>query len=91
MLSIARRVIWFEEPGTALSNPIRFMAYAFAYASPDDMNAIGRHLNSEDFIEALELAPPGIIPADRWKFWHRHFGRTQIPPLPKRTFPRHER
>jgi hypothetical protein len=34
---VARRVIWFEPPAQALADPIRFIAYAMAHATHDDM------------------------------------------------------
>ncbi|MEZ5583824.1 MAG: hypothetical protein R3F37_14710 [Candidatus Competibacteraceae bacterium] len=35
MAAVARRVIWFEEPEQALSDPVRFLAYAMTYAHQD--------------------------------------------------------
>jgi hypothetical protein len=34
--AIARRIIWFEPPAQALSDPIRLMAYAMASATHQD-------------------------------------------------------
>jgi hypothetical protein len=39
-LDLARRIIWFEPPEQALSEPIRFMAYAMTYARHEDMRVI---------------------------------------------------
>jgi len=41
--TVARRVIWFEPPAKALADPVRFMAYAMAYATHDDMKVIRRN------------------------------------------------
>jgi len=43
--AVARRVIWFEEPVRALSDPIRFMAYAMTYATHEDMKIIRRYVS----------------------------------------------
>jgi hypothetical protein len=77
---VARRVIWSE----ALADPVRFMAYAMAHAMPDDMKIIRRYVSDDDFREALDRAPPGIIDPRSWAYWNSKFGRFPPPPLPKR-------
>lgn len=85
--AIARRVIWFEEPALALEDPIRFMAYAMAHAPPDDMTALRRrYVPDDDFRDALDHAPPGIIPPRAWTYWNSVMGRDPAPPMPRRTF-----
>ncbi len=84
--AIARRVIWFETPAEALSDPIRFMAYAMASATHEDMQALRRYVSDDDFVEALDKAPPGIIDPRSWAYWNSRMGRYPPPPLPKRTF-----
>lgn len=84
--AIARRVVWFEEPAEALEDPIRFMAYAMKHATRDDMKVLRRYVSSEDFREALDKAPPGIIDPRSWAYWNNKMGRYPAPPLPKRTF-----
>ena len=51
---ITKRLIWFETPAMALSDPVRFMAYAMARASHKDMQVIRRYVSREDFLEALD-------------------------------------
>src|SRR5258706_9248245 len=63
------------------------MAYAMTYATHDDMQTIRRHVSDEDFREALDRAPPGIIDPRSWAYWNSKMGRYPPPPLPKR----HER
>ena len=84
--ALARRLVWFEPPEAALADPVRFMAYAFARATHEDMNIIRRYLDEADFAEALENAPPGIIDARSWAFWNSKVGRYPAPPMPVRTF-----
>jgi hypothetical protein len=74
---VARRVIWFEPPG-------RFMAYAASRATHADMKVIRRYVSDEDFREALDHAPPGIIDPRSWAYWNSKLGRFPPPPLPKR-------
>jgi hypothetical protein len=84
--AVARRVVWFESPQQALANPARFMAYALAYATHEDMQALRQHVSDADLREALDLAPPGIIDARSWAYWNSKLGRWPPPPAPQRTF-----
>jgi hypothetical protein len=84
--ALARRLVWFEPPEQALADPVRFMAYAFARATHEEMNIIRRYLDEADFLEALENAPPGIIDARSWAYWNSKAGRYPAPPMPVRTF-----
>jgi len=82
--AVARRVIWFESPQQALADPVRFMAYAMRYATHEDMQVIRRHISDEDFLDALDKAPPGIIDGRSWAYWNSKMGRYPAPPLPTR-------
>jgi hypothetical protein len=84
--AIARRVIWFEPPAEALADPIRFMAYAMASATHEDMKALRRNVSDRDFREALDNAPPGIIDPRSWAYWNSKMGRYPTPPEPVRKF-----
>jgi len=83
---VARRVIWFESPEQALEDPVRFIAYAFTYATHEDMNLILQYLSTEDLREALDHAPAGIIDPRSWAYWNNKIGRFPPPPLPTRRF-----
>ena len=83
--AIARRVVWFEEPADALEDPIRFMAHAMKHATHEDMTVLRRYVSNEDFREALDKAPPGIIDPRSWAYWNNTMGRYPASPLPKRT------
>jgi hypothetical protein len=85
-LGIARNVIWFEPPEQALADPVRFMAYAMTYAIPEDMRAIRKHVSDDEFREALDHAPPGIIDPRSWAYWNSKMGRYPAPPRPVRRF-----
>ena len=85
--AVARRVIWFEEPHEALADPIRFMAYAMTWATHADMKVLRRYVSDDDFREALDKAPPGIIDPRSWAYWNSKMGRYPAPPMPKRRFP----
>lgn len=85
-LRIVRNVIWFEAPGKALADPVRFMAYAVTYALPEDMRVIRRYVSDDDFREALDNAPAGIVDPRSWAYWNSKMGRYPPPPLPSRQF-----
>jgi len=81
---VARRLVWFEGPAEALADPVRFMAYAMARATHEDMKIIRRYVSDDDFREALDKVPPGIIDSRSWAYWNSKMGRYPAPPLPKR-------
>jgi hypothetical protein len=82
--AVARRILWFESPEEALSAPARFMAYAAASATHEDMKLLRQYISDDDFREALDQAPPGIIDPRSWAYWNSKMGRYPAPPLPKR-------
>jgi hypothetical protein len=84
--ALAQRMIWFESPDKALADPIRFVAYVMAHATPEDLTVVRRYLSDDDFREALDKAPPGIIDPRSWAYWNSRFGRYPAPPMPRRTF-----
>ncbi|PZR93886.1 MAG: hypothetical protein DLM68_00430 [Hyphomicrobiales bacterium] len=85
--ALALRIIWFESPAEALEYPNRFMTYAFARATEEDMELLRRYLDEADFMEALENACPGIIWPNQWIYWNTRFGRVPVPPMPERKLP----
>ncbi len=74
LLDVAPRVIWFEPPEQALSNPIRFLAYLMTYGTLDEIAVVQCYLDLDDFREALEHAPPGIIDERSWVYWNTKVG-----------------
>jgi hypothetical protein len=85
-LAVARKIVWFEPPEKALADPIRFMAYAMTYALPEDMRFIRRYVSDDDFRDALDHAPAGIIDPRSWAYWNSKMGRYPAPPQPTRNF-----
>ena len=87
LLSLAPRIIWFESPERALTDPVRFLACLMTYGTLDDIAVARRYFTLEDFREALENAPPGIIDQRSWAYWHAMTGRYPPPPMPRRRIP----
>ncbi len=84
--ALARRLVWFEEPAEALSDTARFVAYALARATHEDMNILRGFLSDDDLRDALDHAPPGIVDARSWAYWNAKLGRYPAPPMPVRRF-----
>jgi hypothetical protein len=62
-------------------------AHAMTYALPEDMRLIRRYVSDDDFREALDDAPPGIIDPRSWAYWNSNkMGRYPPPPAPVRRF-----
>jgi hypothetical protein len=82
--ALARRMVWFDPPDVALADPIRFMAYVLARATPEDLVVVRRYVPDDDFREVLDKAPPGIIDPRSWAYWNARAGRYPAPPMPAR-------
>jgi hypothetical protein len=87
LLEVVPNVIWFEPAEQALADPVRFLAYLMTYGTLEDIAVVRRYLGLEDFREALEQAPPGIIDARSWAYWNMVTGRYPVPPMPRRVIP----
>ena len=81
---LARRLVWFEEPAEALADTFRFVAYALARATHEDMKLVRSFLDDDDLREALDHTPPGIIDPRSWAYWNLKLGRNPAPPMPRR-------
>jgi hypothetical protein len=65
------------------------MKGANIYARHQDMRVIREYVSDDDFREALDKAPPGIIDPRSWAYWNSKnskMGRYPPPPLPWRRF-----
>jgi hypothetical protein len=87
LLAVAPRVVWFEPAEQALADPIRFLAYLMTYGTLEEIAVVRRYLDLDDFREALEHAPPGIIDERSWAYWNAVLGRYPAPPMPRRFIP----
>lgn len=84
LLTVARRVVWFEEPARALAEPVQFLAHVMIFGTVEDLRALRGIVGKEDYREVLERAPPGIFDPRSWAYWHLVCGRQPAPPLPMR-------
>jgi hypothetical protein len=86
LLEVAPRIIWFEPAEAALANPVRFLTYLMARGTIEEIKMVRRYVSRDDFREALEHAPPGIMDKRSWAYWNIRFGRYPVPPMPQRSF-----
>ena len=87
LLRVAPRVVWFEPPERALAEPVRFLTYVMTYATSEEIAVVRRYAQLDDFREALERAPPGIMDERSWAYWNVMTGRYPVPPMPGRVIP----
>jgi hypothetical protein len=70
LLRVARRVIWFEEPEEALSDPIQFLAHVMVFGGIEDLKALRGIVGKGEYREVLQHAPPGVFDARSWAYWN---------------------
>ena len=87
LLRLAPRVLWFESGEQALADPIRFLTYVMTYGTSEEIAVVRRYVELDDFREALEHSPPGIMDERSWAYWNVVIGRYPVPPMPRRVIP----
>jgi hypothetical protein len=87
LLAVAKRIFWFGTPEEAVEFPSRFLTYAMTYASDEDIEILGKTFSDDDFVATLDDPAPGIFDRTSWAKWNERYGRTPVPPLPKRRIP----
>ena len=87
LLALAKRIFWFGTSEEALEFPLRFLTYAMTYATDEDIEVLKKYFTDDDFKAALDDPAPGIFDQRSWAKWNQRYGRTPIPPLPKRRIP----
>jgi hypothetical protein len=85
--AVAKRVLWFEQPEEALSNPRRFLAYLMTYGTVEEVLTAKKYFSERDFEAVLEDPPAGIFDARSWTYWNSVYKSGAVPPLPQRRFP----
>jgi hypothetical protein len=87
LLAVAKRIFGFGTPEEALEFPSRFLTYAMTYASDEDSEILRKTFSDDDFMATLDDPAPGIFDRSSWAKWNERYGRTPVPPLPKRRIP----
>jgi hypothetical protein len=84
--AIAARYVWWQPPDVALARPRHFLCQLMTLGTDEDVRAVRGALGDAAFVDALEHAPPGVMDAKSWSFWHLFYGR-QPPAMPVRPLP----
>jgi len=87
LITVAERVVWFENAEKSLRDPTRFLAYLMTYGTLDEIRTAKKYYSPEDFEAVLDNPPAGVFDPRSWKYWNLVYGRTPVPPLPKRKIP----
>ena len=87
LLTVAKRVVWFQKPEETLQDPVHFLAYAMNYGTAEDLLLLEKAgIGLPEYLEVLENAPPGVLDPRSWTFWNLKCGRTTVLPMPVRNF-----
>lgn len=81
---IARRLVWWKTPETALEYMPQFLAQVMTFGTWEDVLKVREEFGNDAFRDTLANAPAGIFDGRSWHYWHHYFGITPVPPLPKR-------
>ena len=71
----------------ALADRVRFLVYLMTYGTVEEIAIVRRYVDLDDFREALDHAPPGIMDERSWAYWNAVTGRYPAPPMPRRMIP----
>jgi hypothetical protein len=69
LIEVAKRVNWFDNPETLLNNSNRFLCYFMQYCQAKDFAIVKKYFSQQQFREALDTAPSGIIDARSRAYW----------------------
>ena len=81
---IARRVKWWQPPDETLADETDFLCRVMAMASLDDARTVLAVFGPHRLSAALRGAPPGVLDARSWHYWHLRLGLGPAGPMPSR-------
>ncbi len=84
---LAARYVWWKSPDEALAARDHFLCQLMQLGTGEDVRAARDLLGDDVFRDALRHAPPGVLDARSWNFWHRVLLGTPPPPMPERPLP----
>ena len=84
---LARRYVWWQTPEQTLARQTHFLCQLMQLGTSDDVRVARELLGDEAFRGALRAAPPGILDARSWNFWHLFWFGAPPPPMPERVVP----
>jgi hypothetical protein len=84
---LARRYVWWQRPEQTLARRDHFLCQLMQLGTLEDVRAARRIYGDDAFREALRSAPPGILDARSWNFWHLFLFQSPPPSQPERPLP----
>ena len=84
---LAIRYVWWKPPELALRNRSHFLCQLLQMGRAEDVRAARRILGDDALRDALRSAPPGVLDARSWSYWHIVLFGHPAPPLPSRPLP----
>jgi hypothetical protein len=84
---LAGRYVWWESPEQALTRPSHFLCSLLQLGTAEDVRSARRIFGDEALRDALRNAPPGVLDARSWSYWHLVLFGSSAPPLPSRPLP----
>ena len=85
--ALARRYVWWQEPALTLARSSHFLCQVMQLGTGEDVRALRDMLGDDALRAALRDAPPGVLDARSWNFWHLFLFEEPPPPLPSRPLP----
>jgi len=83
---IASRVVWWEPPEDVVAREDEFLCRVMALGDWPDVNYVEATYGQARLRAALRAAPPGVVDARSWHYWHRRLGLGEAGALPERRF-----
>jgi hypothetical protein len=84
---LATRYVWWLSPDQTLARPNLLLCQLMQLGTAEDVCAARDLLGDDAFRAALGAAPPGVLDARSWNFWHRVLLGRPPPPMPMRPLP----
>jgi hypothetical protein len=87
LLELARRYVWWLPPTEALARPHLLLCQLMQLGTAEDVGLARGLVGDDAFRDALRSAPPGVLDAKSWNFWHLVLLGQPPPPPPSRPLP----
>lgn len=87
LLELAGRYVWWQSAAETLARPNLLLCQLMQLGTAEDVRSARRLVGDDAFRDALRSAPPGILDAKSWNFWHLVLLGQPPPPPPSRPLP----
>lgn len=84
---LAEKYVWWETPERALERQSLFLCQLLQLGTWTDVQLVRARLGDAALRTALQMAPPGILDAKSWNYWHLYYHLEPVPPMPARPLP----